>query len=104
MTLGEQIHQLRTARGLSQGDVADALDVSRQSVSKWETDSSVPELEKLLGLSELFGVTLDALVAAASPGKALHPKRRRQTPQPRLRRRPTAHGRSSASSCSASAH
>ena len=40
MTLGEQIHQLRTARGLSQGDVADALDVSRQSVSKWETEVS----------------------------------------------------------------
>lgn len=74
MTLGEQIHQLRTARGLSQGDVADALDVSRQSVSKWETDSSVPELEKLLGLSELFGVTLDALVRGGESGQSTAPK------------------------------
>lgn len=74
MTLGEQIHQLRTARGLSQGDVADALDVSRQSVSKWETDSSVPELEKLLGLSELFGVTLDALVRGGESAQSAAPE------------------------------
>ena len=54
--------RLRTQRNWSQGDLADALDISRQSVSKWETDASVPELEKLLKLSELFGVTLDELV------------------------------------------
>lgn len=62
MTLGENIVRLRTQRNWSQGDLADALDISRQSVSKWETDASVPELEKLLKLSELFGVTFDALV------------------------------------------
>ena len=62
MTLGENIVRLRTQRNWSQGDLADALDISRQSVSKWETDASVPELEKLLKLSELFGVTLDELV------------------------------------------
>ena len=62
MTLGESITRLRTQKGWSQGDLADALDVSRQSISKWETDTSVPELDKLLRLSELFGVTLDALV------------------------------------------
>ena len=43
-------------------DLADALEVSRQSVSKWETDASIPELDKLLRLAELFGVTLDELV------------------------------------------
>ncbi len=62
MTLGENIVRLRTQKNWSQGDLADALDISRQSVSKWETDASVPELEKLLKLSELFGVTLDELV------------------------------------------
>lgn len=62
MTLGESIARLRTQKGWSQGDLADALDVSRQSISKWETDTSVPELDKLIRLSELFGVTLDALV------------------------------------------
>ena len=62
MTLGENIVRLRTQKNWSQGDLADALDISRQSVSKWETDASIPELDKLLKLSELFGVTLDALV------------------------------------------
>ena len=62
MTLGENITRLRTEKGWSQSDLADALDVSRQSISKWETDGSVPELDKLLRLSDLFGVTLDELV------------------------------------------
>lgn len=62
MTLGENIVRLRTKKNWSQGNLADELGVSRQSVSKWETDTSVPELDKLLKLSELFGVTLDELV------------------------------------------
>ena len=62
MTLGQNICRLRTEQGLSQGDLADALEVSRQSISKWETDASIPELEKLLRLSELFHITLDELV------------------------------------------
>ena len=62
MTLGQNIHRLRTKQNLSQGDLADALGVSRQSISKWETDGAVPELEKLIKLSSLFGVTLDELV------------------------------------------
>lgn len=66
MTLGENIARLRTARGLSQGALAEALEVSRQSVSKWETDASVPELDKLIRLSKLFDVTLDELVMGES--------------------------------------
>lgn len=62
MTLGERICEQRTARSLSQTDLADALEVSRQSVSKWETDASVPELDKLVKICELFGVSMDALV------------------------------------------
>ena len=62
MTLGQNIARLRAQKNLSQGDLADALEVSRQSVSKWETDASIPELDKLLRLAELFGVTLDELV------------------------------------------
>ena len=62
MTLGENIVRLRTQKNWSQGDLADALDISRQSVSKWETDASIPELDKLLKLAELFDVTLDELV------------------------------------------
>ncbi len=62
MNLGEKIYELRMAKNLSQGDVADALDVSRQSVSKWENNSSVPDLDKIIKLAELFGVSLDELV------------------------------------------
>lgn len=62
MSLGERIYKLRTQKNLSQGDLADMLDVSRQSISKWETNGSVPELDKLVKLSEIFGVTLDELI------------------------------------------
>ena len=62
MNLGERIYQLRTQRNMSQGDLAEQLDVSRQSVSKWENNSAVPDLDKLLKLSELFELTLDELV------------------------------------------
>lgn len=57
MTLGQTIHRLR-------------LEVSRQSISKWETDASVPELDKLIALSKIFGVTLDELVGHAPDGPA----------------------------------
>ncbi len=50
MTIGEQIYRLRTARSMSQEDLADRLDVSRQSISKWETNAATPELEKLIRL------------------------------------------------------
>lgn len=62
MSLGERIYKLRTEKEMSQGDLADALEVSRQSISKWETNGSVPELDKLVKLSEIFGISLDELV------------------------------------------
>ena len=62
MSLGERIYKLRTEKNLSQGELADALEVSRQSISKWETNGSVPELDKLVKLSEVFGVSLDELI------------------------------------------
>lgn len=62
MTLSEKILALRTEKNLSQGDLAEKLEVSRQSVSKWETGQSVPELDKLIKLADLFGVSVDTLV------------------------------------------
>lgn len=67
MSLGETIRTLRSGKNMSQSDLAQSLDVSRQSVSKWETDSAVPDLDKLVHMSELFGVTLDALVKSQAP-------------------------------------
>lgn len=62
MTLGQKINQLRLEHNLSQNDLADMLNVSRQSISKWETDGSVPDLDNLIKLSQIFHVTLDELV------------------------------------------
>jgi len=62
MSLGERIYKFRTEKEMSQGDLAEALEVSRQSISKWETNGSVPELDKLVKLSEIFGISLDELV------------------------------------------
>ena len=67
MNLGENIYRFRTERNMSQGALADALDVSRQSVSKWENNSAIPELDKLIKMSELFGITLDELVGKEMP-------------------------------------
>lgn len=62
MSLGERIYRLRTEKNLSQGDLAERLEVSRQSISKWENNNAVPELEKIIKLSEILGVSLDELV------------------------------------------
>lgn len=61
MNLGEKIYQLRTEKNLSQGDLADMLDVSRQSVSKWENNTAVPDLDKLIKLCNVFEISLDEL-------------------------------------------
>lgn len=62
MTLGEKIYRLRTEQGLSQEALGEKLGVSRQSVSKWETNQSVPELDKIVAVSEIFGVSTDYLL------------------------------------------
>lgn len=62
MTLGEKILKLRSTAKMSQGDLAEKLNVSRQSISKWETNQSVPELDKLIQLSDLFQISMDELV------------------------------------------
>ena len=59
MNVSEKILQLRKAKGFTQEELAEKLNVSRQSVSKWESGQSVPELEKLVALSGIFGVKAD---------------------------------------------
>lgn len=62
MGLEEKLCFLRKKCGLSQLEVAEALDVSRQAVSRWEVGAVVPTVDNLLGLSRLYGVTVDALI------------------------------------------
>ena len=57
----ETIYRLRRRAGLSQEQLAETIGVSRQAISKWESGTSTPELDKLLALSECFHVTLDEL-------------------------------------------
>ena len=72
MILAEKIMQLRKKNGWSQEELAEQLNVSRQSVSKWESAQSIPDLNKILLMSELFGVTTDYLLkddAAEEPSE-----------------------------------
>ena len=62
MTIGEKIVYLRTAAGLSQEQLADALDVSRQSISKWEMNQSEPRIRKILQMCEMFKVNANDLL------------------------------------------
>ena len=73
MTLGERIRWYRSRRGLSQEALAEQVGVSRQAVSKWETDAAAPELEKLVALARAFGVTTDQLLSEEIPEKEVPP-------------------------------
>lgn len=62
MDFNNRLYQLRKQKGLSQEELANRLNVSRQTVSKWEVGDSTPEMEKLVAISDLFDVSLDVLV------------------------------------------
>ena len=60
--IGSKLLQLRKKAGLSQGEMADRLGVSRQAISKWECDESLPDTENLIMIAKLFAISLDELV------------------------------------------
>lgn len=62
MEFNNRLYQLRKQKGLSQEELASRLNVSRQTVSKWEIGDSAPDMEKLIAMSELFDVSLDYLM------------------------------------------
>lgn len=62
MALADQLRAHRENRGLSQAAVADQLNVSRQSVSKWETGKGYPDIDNLILLSKIYEVSIDELV------------------------------------------
>lgn len=62
MSLSKKIFELRKAGNLSQEQLAEKIGISRQSISKWESGESVPEIERLVELSKIFDVTIDYLV------------------------------------------
>ena len=62
MTFGERLYELRTKENISQEKFAEIMNVSRQSISKWETDKAYPEMSRLIFMSDYFHVSLDYLV------------------------------------------
>ena len=70
MTLGEKIRQARRCGGLSQGQLAEKICVSRSAIAKWETDKGMPDVENLKLLSRLLGISLDALLDDTDPAHA----------------------------------
>ncbi len=62
MSFSEKLYSLRRAKGLSQENLADMLNVSRQSVSKWEAGAAMPEIEKLVAIADIFSVSVDFLL------------------------------------------
>lgn len=67
MEFNNKLYNLRKQKGLSQEELANRLNVSRQTVSKWEVGDSTPDMEKLIAISDLFGISLDELVLDKAP-------------------------------------
>ena len=68
MNLGDRLLTLRKSKQLSQEEVAEKLNVSRQTISKWETDQSTPDFDKIVPLCELYGITPDELLMGKKEG------------------------------------
>ena len=62
MNIADRIQYLRKQKGYSQEELADKVGVSRQAVSKWESEQTTPDLEKVIAMSELFEVTTDYIL------------------------------------------
>ena len=79
MPLGEKLQRLRKVRGWTQEELAEKVGVSRQSLSKWESDSALPDTANIIVLADLFGVTTDYLLRelpaeAATPASSAAPQ------------------------------
>lgn len=67
MNIADRLQNLRKAKGISQEQLADKVGVSRQAVSKWESEQSVPDLDKIIVMSEYFDVTTDYILRGIEP-------------------------------------
>ena len=67
MEFNNKLYELRKQKGFSQEELASRLNVSRQTVSKWEVGESAPDMEKLIAISDLFEISLDELVKGETP-------------------------------------
>ena len=89
MEFGEKLQMLRKARGWSQEELAQQINVSRQAFSKWESGASIADTENVIALSRLFGVSTDYLLlceseAASAPAAGSAPAKESKWPVPRI--------------------
>ena len=77
MKLADRILELRKQKGISQEALADKFGVSRQAISKWESEQSTPELDKIVLMSDFFEVTTDYLLKGIEPVSEDNEKSRR---------------------------
>ena len=89
MEFGEKLQMLRKARGWSQEELAQQINVSRQALSKWESGASIADTENVIALSRLFGVSTDYLLlreseAASAPAAVTTPTKESKWPVPRI--------------------
>lgn len=74
MNIADRIQHLRKSKGISQEELADKIGVSRQAVSKWESEQSIPDIEKIILLSDYFETTTDFLLKGIAPVQELEKK------------------------------
>ncbi len=79
MTLGTKLQTLRKSKNMSQEDLANILNVSRQAISKWETDQSLPDTTNIIAISKIFGVSIDYLLLNKEPDPPIEKQLKNKT-------------------------
>ncbi len=80
MAISEKLYMLRKKSGLSQEQLAEQLNVSRQAISKWELGNAIPESDKLIAISKYFSVSLDYLLKDDEPSNSTSPSEEKTVP------------------------
>ena len=81
MTFGTKLQNLRKSKNMSQEDLAERLSVSRQAISKWELDQSLPDTTNIIAISEIFNVSIDYLLLDKEPDNSQEkPSKEKKTP------------------------
>lgn len=84
MTIGEKLKQARLEKGLSQASVAEHLNLTRQSISKWENDSGYPDLDNLVRLSDYYAISLDELLKEKEESQGDNPEGNESQQEPAI--------------------
>lgn len=74
MNVSDRIRELRKIKGISQDELAEKLGVSRQAISKWENEQSIPDIDKIIMLSDYFEVSTDYLLKGVEPVTSMNKK------------------------------